>query len=90
MRRMDKEFEKRGITWETDDYDIIVKGKIDDCRKVVEITDQFLITVFYSQVLDPEFHIFDRKTLEMIAVQDVYPHQLLGGKTRTWGSAVYE
>ena len=89
MRRMDKEFEKRGITWETDDYDIIVRGKIDSCQKVVEITDQFIIAVFYSAVLEPELTLYDRKTFEAIAVQNLYPEMSFTG-SRTWGSAVYD
>lgn len=90
MRRMDKEFEKRGITWESDEMDIIMKGlEYDSCQKLVDITEDYIITVFYSAVLDPELMLYDRRTFEPIAVQNLYPEMSFSG-SRTWGSAVYD
>ena len=87
---MDKVFEEKGITYEADDYMIGMGPEYDNCQRLVDITDNFIITVFYSAVLDPMFNIFDRRTFEFIAQQDYQPdYYFFGQKSKNpWGVAV--
>ena len=90
MRRMDKVFEEKGITYEADDRMIMMGAEYDCCQKVVDITKDFIITVYYSAVLDPMLNIFDRKTFQFIAQQDMMPdYEFFGEKSKNpWGVAV--
>ena len=75
MTRLKKELMKRHIVFEADEYACMKGAEYDDCRVLVDIKDNFIITAYYSMVLDPEFHIFDRHTMMQIAVQQVYPEK---------------
>ena len=92
MRRMDKVFTEKGIIFEADEYDIVMKGaEYDTCRQLVDITKDFIITIMYSAVLDPIFYIYDRHTFDLIAEQDLYPSYMFANEdsaktSRTWGS----
>lgn len=86
MTRLKKELEKCGILYEADEFEIMKGAEYDWCRKLVDITKDFIITVMYSAVLDPEIHIYDRRTFELVAKQDMYPSVGLMGHTRQWGS----
>lgn len=91
MTRLKKELTKAGIIFEADDYDIIMKGaEYDCCQRVVDITPDFIITVYYSAVLDPMFNIYDRRTFQFIAQQDVSPDYYFFDKKsmNPWGVAV--
>jgi len=89
MNRMEKFLENKGIIYEADEFEMMKGPEYDWCRKLVDITDQFIITVMYSAVLDPEIHIFDRHTFEMVAQQNLYPdpYELFGERNK-WGSYV--
>ena len=87
MNKVEKFLTDKGILYEADDLEISKGIERDWCRRLVEITDQFIITVMYSAVLDTELHIFDRHTLELIAQQNLYPDKFgLFGKENPWGS----
>lgn len=53
---------------------------------LVSITETVLTTVMYSNVLDPILFLYDRRTLEPIGQQDLYPTRNLCNGKRTWGS----
>ena len=89
MTRLKKELEKAGIIYEADEYMIMMGPEHDSCRKLVDITKDFIITVFYSAVLDPEIHIFDKNTFEMIAQQNLYPDDMCFIDSNRWGSFVW-
>jgi len=86
MTRLKKELEKAGIIYEADEFECMKGAEYDWCRKLVDITDNFIITVFYSAVLDPELHIFDKNTFEMIAQQNLYPDDMRLFDNNRWGS----
>ena len=89
MTRLKKELTDRGILYEADDYWVLMHGiEHDWCRKLVDITDQFIITVMYSAVLDTELHIFDRNTFELVAQQNLYPDPCGVWKENPWCSYV--
>ena len=86
MRAVDRELKKRGILYEASDEDVMRGAEYDVSKQLVDITNEFIITVMYSMVLDPTLYIYDRKTLMPIGEQLLYPEQTLWGKTRTWMS----
>lgn len=86
MRAVDRELKKRGILYEASNEDVMRGAEYDVSKELVDITNEFIITVMYSMVLDPTLYIYDRKTLMPIGEQYLYPEQSLCGKTRTWGS----
>ena len=88
MNKMEKFLENKGIIYEADEYMIMMGPEHDTCRKLVDITKDFIITVFYSAVLDPEIHIFDRHTFEMVAQQNLYPDEMCFWGSNKWGSYV--
>jgi hypothetical protein len=88
MNRLKKELTKKGILYEADDFEISRGAEYDWCRRLVTITDQFIVTVMYSAVLNPEFQLFDRNTYEMIAQQNVlYADRF--DNCNTWESYVW-
>lgn len=86
MRAVERELKKRGILYEASDEDVMRGAEHDTSIKLVDITNEFIITVMYSMVLDPTLYIYDRKTLEIIGEQLLYPEQSFWGNTRTWMS----
>ena len=93
MTRLKAELAKRGIIYEADEYDIIMRGAEYDCStKLVDVTNDFIITVFYSAVLDPMLNIYDRRTFKLIGQQDLRPdYMFFGHKSKNpWGVAVME
>ena len=89
MNRLKKELQNRGIVYEADDYEVIMRGaEYDCCEKLVSFTSEIVITVFYSAVLDPVLHIYDAHTLTEIGEQQLYPERSFSG-CRTWGSYAY-
>lgn len=91
MRRLTKELTKAGILFETDEIEITLHGAIDACSRLVEVTQDFIITAVYSQVMPTELHLFDRKTWELVAVQNLFPEWTFANAetnrtSRTWGS----
>ena len=89
---MDKVFEEKGIVFEADERMMMMGPEYDNCQHLVDITKDFIIAVFYSGVIDPMFMLYDRKTLNLIAQQDVYPeYSFFGEKSKNpWMVAVEE
>lgn len=90
MTRLKKELTKAGIIFEADDYDIMKGAEYDCCQRVVDITSDFIITVYHSAVIDPMFNIYDRRTFQFIAQQDVSPDYYFFDRKsmNPWGVAV--
>lgn len=89
MRRMDKEFKRVGITFEADDFDIMRGPEYDVDRKLVDITGEYIITVTYSAVLDPQLDLWDRHTFDWVGSQNLYPDEMtFGVKFNKWWSQV--
>ena len=91
MKRLTKELIKAGILFETDELDITLHGAIDACSRLVEITDDFIITAVFSEVMPTELHLFDRRTWEIVAKQDLqpdwtFPNPETNRTSRTWHS----
>ena len=84
MRRMDKVFYEKSIAYEDDPY--WNNTPYECCQAVVEITKDYIITVFYSSVLDPMFNLYDRRTFEFVGQQNVNPeYTFFGEKSRNPG-----
>lgn len=75
MNRLEKELRKRGITFEADDMDIMRGPEYDVDRNLVAINGNYIITVTYSAVLDPELQIWNRNTFELVGGQQLYPNK---------------
>ena len=92
MRKMDRVFAERGITYEADEWAIMWGPEHDCCQRVVDITKDFIIAVYYSAVLDPMFNIYDRRTFKLIAQQSVNPEYTFFGEkcNNPWDVAVME
>ena len=89
MTRLKRELLSRGICYEADEIDILMKGaEYDCCEKLVSFTSEVIITVFCSAVIDPILHLYDAHTLTEIGEQQLYPERNFSG-CRTWGSYAY-
>ena len=87
MTRLKKELYNRNIIWDENEYNIIMMGpEHDNCAKLVDITNDFIITVFYSAVLDPELNVYDRHTFQLLAKQNLYPDYMSFIPGNKWGS----
>lgn len=89
MRRMDREFRKVGLVYDSMDNiynQIYYRPENDNCQKVVDVTDQFIICVWYSEVLDPELRLYDHN-YNLIATQNLYPDSMCFGNNK-WSSYV--
>ena len=86
MEELIKILEQKGILYEASDEDVMRGAEYDVSRQLVAVTDEFIVTIMYSMVLDPILYIYDRNTLEIIGEQYLYPEQMFCGNTRTWGS----
>ena len=86
MNRMTKELRNRGIIFDADEYKITMYGmEYDNDQKLVGIYGDVIVAVWFSAVMDPEFRLYDRRTLELIGGQDLLPYETFTG-SRTWGS----
>ena len=86
MQKLKKVLKAKGIIYDEDEYMILMHGmEYDQCQKLVDITETAIITVWYSAVMDPVLKLWDRKTLELIGGQDMYPMKTFNGN-RTWCS----
>ena len=90
MTRLKREMLERGIIYEADEQMMMWGPEYDTCQRLVDITNDFIIAVWYSAVLDPMLNIFDRKTFQFIAQQDMMPdYEFFGEKSKNpWGVAV--
>ena len=87
MRRMDKVFADKGITFQPDERMMWYGPEYDQAQTVVAITDDFIIARYDSAVLDPELKVYDRHTLEFVASQLMYPDTMCFGSNK-WMSWV--
>ena len=72
MTRLEKELRNRGIVFDADELDILMKGpEYDEDARLVDVTNNVIIIAYYSMVVPPRFQLFDRKTLEFIGSQDM-------------------
>lgn len=88
MNRLKKELISRGIIYHADELDIMRGAEHDIDEELVLITDQVIVTAWYSAVVDPRYHIYDRKTLKYIGGQDMNldtnPHFFGKDKMNPW------
>ena len=81
MTRLKKELIQREIIFDHDGcgevYYHQYRPEYDDCQKLVGVTDQFIICVYYSAVLDPELRLYDRYTFKLIAGQLLRPDKCM-------------
>ena len=91
MTRLDKELRKAGLIWDTDEIQAMYGAEYDTCQQLVDICGDIIVCVWYSAVMDPEFHLYDRHTLAFIGSQDVYPMpECFGGaRYNKWSSYGY-
>lgn len=89
MNKVEKVLTEKGILYEADDYQCSKGAEYDWCRRLVDITDDFIITVMYSAVLDEALYIYDRRTFELVAEQSLFPeYTFFGEKSKNpWGVA---
>lgn len=90
MRRMTKEFKKVGLIYNSmDDINnqIYYRPENDNCQYVVDITDKFIVCVWYSEVLDPELRLYDH-SYNLIATQNLYLDSMCFGVANKWMSYV--
>lgn len=73
MRAVERVLTEAGILFKADDYDMMRGPEYDQDNILVDITDQFIITAYFSEVLDPEIRLYDRKTFEFVGSQNLYP-----------------
>ena len=93
MNRVKKELRKAGIIFEPDEIDIIMKGpEYDTSERLVTITNDIIVTVRYSAVLDPAFILYDRRSFEPIGQQVLYKdNDFFGTKAKNpWLVGFYE
>lgn len=84
MNRLKKELISRHIIFQND-------GGYEDGRELVALTDKFIITVWFSNVLPTEIHLFDRN-FNQIGTQLLFPEDIFFSEFsegRTWWSYVF-
>ena len=77
MNRLKKELKKHHIISCTDDMEIMKYG-YDECENFVCFTNNVIVTRYDSNVLEPEFRLYD-KNFKPIAVQSCYPETMFFG-----------
>lgn len=76
MTRLEKELRKRGIVFDEDEYEIVMRGaEYDQAQRFVAIENGIIITLWVSAVVDPEFRLYDAKTFEPIGGQNRFPEK---------------
>lgn len=89
--RFTEKLRAKGIVYDTsDDMPWNYRIENDMSEKFVAVCGDFLITVWYSAVLDPEYRIHDRKSWELIATQATLPDGMLFGSGNKWWSFFVE
>lgn len=81
MNRLKKELISHHIIFQND-------GGYEDGRELVALTDKFIITVWFSNVLPTEIHLFDRN-FNQIGTQLLFPEDMLFSEGKTWWSYVF-
>lgn len=88
MTRLKKELIARGIVFEASDWDVMRGPEYDQDRRLVEVTDKFIITAYFSAVIPPELQLFDRFTFKFIGGQNLRPETCFGRCYTKWDSYV--
>lgn len=89
MTRLKKELRSRGIIYEADEINIVMKGmEYDTAQKLVDFTSEIIICLWESAVMEPTLQLYDAHTLSPIGEQQLYPERSFSG-CRTWGSYAY-
>lgn len=89
MRAITRELRKRGIIYTADEFECMRGAEYDVDEKLISIEGNFLMTVVYSAVLDPILRLYDRRTLEFVGEQNMFPEMSFSG-VKTWGSYIAE
>ena len=78
MNRLEKEMKKRGLIYDADDYDIVMRGiEYDNCQHLLFFTKDFIVCRFDSAVLPSTFVIYDKK-LNLIGEQNTHKDCMFG------------
>ena len=88
MTRLEKELTRRGIIYQPNDFLTGMGAEYDVLAELVTIDKDFLITAVYSATVDTELCVYDRKTLQPIGRQQLFPEYTFGN-SRTWLSWAY-
>lgn len=89
MNRLKKELQNRGIIYQPDEIDIVMKGiEYDMAQVLVGFTSEVIICLWESAVMEPILRLYDAHTLTEIGEQQLYPDRTFSG-ARTWGSYAY-
>lgn len=90
MNRLKKELTNRGIIYQPDEIDIVIKGvEYDMAQTLVDFTSEVIICLWSSAVMEPILKLYDAHTLTEIGEQQLYPDHTFSG-ARTWGSYAYD
>lgn len=81
MNRLKKELISRHIIFQND-------GGYEDGRELIAVTEKFIITVWFSNVLPTEIHLFDRN-FNPIGTQLLFPEDMLFSEGKTWWSYIF-
>lgn len=68
MTKLEKVLKQKGIIGEWEDH----YNCYDTSKELVAIENDIIITITYSNVIDPVFNLYDARTLELIGWQDRY------------------
>lgn len=89
MNRLKKELVARGIVYEANEIDIVMRGiEYDNSERLVTFTNEIIVTVWESAVMDPMLRLYEARTFKVIGEQYVRPEMSFSGN-RTFGSYAY-
>lgn len=86
MNRLKRELYNKGILY--DAPEIPTRIEHDCCTRLVSVTKEMIITVFYSSVIDPILRLYDAHTLAPIGEQELYKDTQWKSRN-PWGSFGY-
>lgn len=88
MTRLMKELRKHGVIYTEDEYMERHRYSTPGCEeRFVAVTDRFILTVWSSDVLPPQLHIYDRDTYEFVGSQETRRDRMFNGAL-TWSSYI--
>lgn len=68
MNRLNKVLREKGLVWDAPDFPNRIENN--NCQKLVAITNGFIITAWYSEVMPTQLHLYDRN-FNLIGGQDL-------------------
>ena len=83
MTRLKKELIKHGIVFQNEGYD----DPYEQEREFVAIEGDFIITLFYSNVMPTEIHLFNKR-FHFVGSQNLRPEPMLFSEGKTWNSEI--